>query len=65
MKTPKYAILETLSEMDNLEAEKVLSYIKTLAQTRKPEATAYDKFKAEAMSEIRRALKGRGVEVSF
>lgn len=55
MKTTKYAILESLGEMDNLRAEQVLEYIQSLENPRqKPE---YKRFKQEALKQIRLAIQ--------
>lgn len=56
MKTPKYAILESLDDMDNLQAEKVLEYIKSVLHNprQNPE---YTRFKQEALKEIRMAIR--------
>ena len=56
--TPKIAILESLSEMDNLQAQKVLEYIKSMIFTK--ENSDYSRFKREALREIRQALKDTG-----
>ena len=57
METPKIAILERLGELDDLQAEKVLDYIKSVLSSDPRYGAAYRKFKKEAISEIRRALK--------
>ncbi|NJM25342.1 MAG: hypothetical protein HC859_07485 [Bacteroidia bacterium] len=55
MKTTKYAILESLGEMDNLRAEQVLEYIQSLDNPRqKPD---YKRFKQEALKQIRLAIQ--------
>ena len=48
-------IMESLSTMDALQAEQVLTYIQVLNR-RAPEEEKYKKFKRQAMSEIRKAL---------
>ena len=54
---PKLAILEALSEMDNLQAEKVLAYVKSLLETRSRTYADYSRFRQEALKEIRSALR--------
>ena len=51
----KYAILESVNEMDRLQAAKVLDYIKSLLG--KSDEAEYDKFKKSALREINNALK--------
>jgi hypothetical protein len=53
--TPKLAILETLREMDNLQAESVLRFIKSLLANSKC-SNDYGQFKQQALREIRSAL---------
>lgn len=48
-------ILETLNVLDQDQADKVLSYIKSILYS-EPEKATYQKFKREAMKEIRKAL---------
>lgn len=56
-------ILESLSNLDPTQAEKVLDYIKGLA-TRQRDEEAYREFKHQAMQEIRTALKGEQLKAS-
>ena len=57
--SPKIAIQASLAELDSLQAEKVLEYIKGLLQ--KPRKTRdYYEFKQEALNEIRQALSKNG-----
>jgi hypothetical protein len=51
----KHQILESLEALDQVQAEKVLEYIKGLLYTTKDDAS-YLKFKREAMKEIRQAI---------
>jgi hypothetical protein len=52
----KHQILESLNAMDQAQMDAVLTYVKSILQ--KPEAeTSYEKFKRNAMKEIRQALK--------
>jgi hypothetical protein len=54
--SPKLAILQSLDGMDQVQMEEVLMYIKTVLN--KPNRTAnYQRFKNEAMKEIRQALR--------
>jgi hypothetical protein len=53
--TPKLAILETLREMDNIQAENVLKFIKSLLANSKC-SPGYSQFKQQALREIRSAL---------
>jgi len=57
--TPKLAILETLREMDNLQAIKVLEFIKSINEKRSKSRyeSDYPRFKQEALIEIRSALR--------
>ncbi|MEJ7642988.1 MAG: hypothetical protein WKF87_00200 [Chryseolinea sp.] len=48
-------IMESLSTLDALQAEKVLTYIQVLNR-RAPEEEKYKTFKRQAMTEIRKAL---------
>lgn len=57
--TPKLAILETLREMDNVQAESVLKYIKSLLANSKC-SPDYGYFKQQALKEIRSALGNNG-----
>lgn len=52
----KTAILETVREMDNTQAEKVLEYIKGLLNG-PMNSTEHRRFKEQALREIRSALK--------
>ncbi len=54
--TPKSAILESLNEMDNRQAQKVLAYIRSLLVQAKEDGD-YRRFKQEALKEIRQAIK--------
>lgn len=51
----RHEILASLHELDQDQAEKVLDYIKGLLHTSKDEVS-YQKFKREALKEIRQAL---------
>jgi hypothetical protein len=53
--TPKSAIVESLDEMDNRQARKVLAYIRSLLVQSKEDAD-YRRFKQEALKEIRQAI---------
>jgi hypothetical protein len=54
--SPKLAILQSLDAMDTVQMEEVLKYIKGLLN--QPErTTSYQRFKAEAMKEIRQAIQ--------
>jgi hypothetical protein len=54
--SPKLAILQSLDGMDQVQMEEVLTYIKGVLN--KPNRTAsYQRFKYEAMKEIRQALR--------
>ena len=57
--TPKLAILETLREMDNFQAESVLKFIRSLLANSKC-SPDYSQFKQQALSEIRSALNNKG-----
>lgn len=59
MITSKIAILETLNDMDNGQAEKVLAYIKGLLYANPLKSEDYHQFKDEALREIRQALSQR------
>ena len=52
----KYQILESLEELDQAQADKVLDYIKALL-TPTADEKAYQNFKRNALQEIRRALR--------
>lgn len=54
--TQKLSILESLNALDQAQAEKVLSYIKNLLNTSSEEEMRYQRFKREAMKEIRQAI---------
>jgi hypothetical protein len=57
--SPKIAIQASLAELDSLQAEQVLAYIKGLLE--KPRKTRdYYEFKREALDEIRQALTTNG-----
>jgi hypothetical protein len=57
--SPKIAIQASLAELDSLQAEQVLAYIKGLLE--KPRKTRdYYEFKREALNEIRQALNKNG-----
>ncbi|HZX74198.1 MAG TPA: hypothetical protein VFE57_07250 [Cyclobacteriaceae bacterium] len=57
--SPKIAIQASLAELDSLQAEQVLDYIKGLLQ--KPRKTRdYYEFKRKALNEIRQALNTNG-----
>ena len=61
----KHAIVESLDSLDQGQAEKVLEYIKGLLTNHQDEAS-YQKFKREALKEIRQALgKSRKLKPSF
>ena len=62
MKTPKIAILETLGEMDDLQAQKVLEYIKSILNSESRYGASYRRFKKDALLEIRRALRKKDSE---
>ena len=51
----KHQIVESLHSMDQAQTEKVLAYVKTLLHT-SPHETAYERFKKNALREIRQAL---------
>lgn len=54
--SPKLAILQSLDAMDSVQMEEVLKYIKGLLN--QPTRTvSYQRFKAEAMKEIRQAIQ--------
>lgn len=53
--TPKSAIVESLDEMDNRQARKVLAYIRSLLVQGKEDGD-YRRFKQEALKEIRQAI---------
>jgi hypothetical protein len=54
--TQKLQILESLSYLDQAQSDKVLTYIKTLLSSPKDDVR-YNRWKSEAMKEIRMALK--------
>ena len=51
----KYAILESVNEMDRLQAARVLDYIKSMLG--KSDEAHYNRFKKKALREINEALK--------
>ena len=54
--SPKLAILQSLDGMDQVQMEEVLKYIKSVLN--QPNRTSsYQRFKSEAMNEIRQALR--------
>jgi len=55
MNYQRLRIMESLSALDSLQAEKVLTYIQGLSR-RAPEEEQYRRLKNQAMVEIRRAL---------
>lgn len=55
MNYQRLQILESLGTLDSNQSEKVLEYIKGLS-VRKSDEAAYNRFKREAMKDIRRAL---------
>ena len=56
IQSPKLAILQSLDGMDQVQMEEVLKYIKGILN--KPQRTkSYQRFKSEAMKEIRQALR--------
>lgn len=57
-------ILESLSNLDTNQAEKVLEYIKGLSTSSKEEEK-YRMFKHQAMQEIRLALTNENLKASF
>ncbi len=61
MKTTKKVILETLNEIDNVQAEKVLDYIKSLLG--RSTFSNNRQLKQDALKQIRKALsKDQGLE---
>jgi hypothetical protein len=52
----KHLIIETLSSMNKTQMEKVLQFAKGIRMQSEPES-AYDRFKKQAMKEIREALR--------
>lgn len=61
----KHQILESIDSLDQAEAEKVLDYINVLVSAKKEEPR-YQRFKREAMKEIRQALgQDRKLNPSF
>jgi len=56
IQSPKLAILQSLDGMDQVQMEEVLKYIKSVLN--QPQRTSsYQRFKREAMKEIRQALR--------
>ena len=56
VQSPKLAILQSLDGMDQVQMEEVLKYIKSVLN--QPQRTkSYQRFKSEAMKEIRQALR--------
>jgi hypothetical protein len=53
--TQKHQILESLDALDQVQTEKVISYIRGLLTSSRDEA-GYQKLKREALKEIRQAL---------
>ena len=51
----KHQILESLNAMDQAQMDAVLKYVNAILQKPEPE-TSYEKFKRNAMKEIRQAL---------
>jgi len=65
MKAPKKVILETLNQIDNVQAEKVVDFIKSLLESNSTE-TRSRLFKQKALREIRNALnKEEGLEYNL
>jgi hypothetical protein len=56
IQSPKLAILQSLDGMDPVQMEEVLKYIKTILN-QPQRTTSYQRFKSEAMKEIRQALR--------
>ncbi len=54
--SPKLAILQSLDGMDQVQMEEVLKYIKSVLN-HPQRTTTYQRFKYEAMKEIRQALR--------
>jgi hypothetical protein len=52
----KHQILESLNSMDQAQMERVLIYIKAVLNATM-EKSAYERFKTEALMEIRQALR--------
>jgi hypothetical protein len=62
----KHQIVESLNSLDQMQTEKVLEYIKRLTYPAIQDEASYQKFKREALKEIRQALgKGRKLRPSF
>ena len=62
--SPKIAIQASLDELDNLQIQKVLQYIKDLTGHPRKQRD-YGAFKLEAMKEIRQALrKDNGLQLT-
>jgi hypothetical protein len=55
--TPKIAILEALTEMDNTQAGKVLDFVRSLLEKKDSNYQDYSSFRQEALREIRSALR--------
>jgi hypothetical protein len=55
-KIHKHQILESLNSMDQAQMERVLNYVRSIAHQSSAE-TAYERFKKNAMKEIRQALE--------
>ena len=55
----KYQILESLDAMDQAQMESVLKYVKSMLGKPASSETDYERFKRNAMKEIRQALKGK------
>lgn len=53
----KYQILESLNAMDQAQMESVLKYVKSMLEAPTSSETDYERFKRNAMKEIRQALK--------
>ena len=61
--SPKIAIQASLAELNSLQAEQVLEYIKVLLE--KPRKTRdYYEFKRKALNEIRQALNNGGLRLT-
>lgn len=56
-KEPKIAVMEVLAEMDNFQAEKVLRYARLLLGEQRKQTMPTEKFRRQAMREIRSALR--------
>jgi hypothetical protein len=53
----KHQILESLNSMDQAQMESVLKYVKGILEKPASSETDYERFKRNAMREIRQALK--------